>query len=70
MNSMLLHGSFDQCVDFLYSNFWELFVFKWELHDSGFDTDFFFSLCFEVPTALSKGMIFYFSNQALIFVTW
>lgn len=26
-----------------------------------------FSLCFEVSTAFSKGMMFYFSNQALFF---
>lgn len=68
MNSMLLHGSFDQPVGVFYSHFCKLFVFKWELHDSGFDTA--FSLCFEVPTAFSKGMMFYFSNQALGFVTW
>lgn len=43
-------------------------MFKWELHDSRFDAD--FSLCFEVPAAFSKGLIFYFSNQTLIFVTW
>lgn len=55
-------------LGFFYSHFCKLFVFKWELHDSGFDTA--FSLCFEVPTAFSKGMMFYFSNQALGFVTW
>lgn len=68
MNSMLLHGSLDHPVGVFYSHFCELFVFKWELHDSGFDTA--FSLCFEVPTAFSKGMMFYFSNQALFFATW
>lgn len=68
MNSMLLHGSFDQPVGFFYSHFCELFVFKWELRDSGFDTA--FSHCFEVPAAFSKGMMFYFRNQALVFVTW
>jgi len=51
-----------------FSHFWELFVFRWEVHDSRFDTD--FSLCFEVPTAFSKGIVFYFRNQTLLFVTW
>lgn len=52
---------------FFYSHFCKLFVFKWELHDWVWHC---FSLCFEVPTAFSKGMMFYFSNQALFFVTW
>lgn len=50
MNSMLLHGSFDQPVGFFNSHLCKLFVFKWELHDSGFDSAFHFALKCQQPS--------------------